>query len=291
MATLEDGTLAEPACSALAGKKKRFRTRVVCALGPDRQQRMSGSDDDSDGSDIDPDEMPGEFSSTAENIEPDELPAEWFSEAPDSAPSTPAVSAPTPTTAPSTPAAGSAPPMPLPSLARSTSATPRPPTPPLSDVGGARLSSGLSSKPKGAPRAGGSPDRAGRGTPACKRTPAHAAEGRDEKEEEEKDRADAQISLKAQIDWLVAIEDADPDLGHAHAGENQTRDRAYIQPPAEIEISVAVPAGATEGRRLQGQIEVAGRRRTVDVVLPGGVECGDVLQALHTLSMLRPLTC
>ena len=61
-------------------------------------------DGSSDGSDIDPDEMPGEFSSTDENIEPDDLPTEWFS---DSAPSTPGASA-AATTTPSTLAASAA---------------------------------------------------------------------------------------------------------------------------------------------------------------------------------------
>ena len=43
---------------------------------------------------------------------------------------------------------------------------------------------------------------------------------------------------------------------------------------------MVVPDGASPGRRLQGQIEVGGTRRTVDVVLPQGVQCGDVLQVL-----------
>ena len=182
--------------------------------------------DGSDGSDIDPDEMPGEFSSTAENIEPDELPDEWFS---DSAPNS----------VHSTSAMVRAPPTSLPSRAGPASGTPRVTTPPL-----------------------GEPDRAARDR------------------EEKRDRAVREDSLKAQIDWLVAIESTDPDLPPPPAGA-----------PAEIEISVVVPDGASEGRRLQGQIEVGGKQRTVDVVLPGGVACGDVLQVRtpkHTRVHIKP---
>ena len=238
---------------------------------------------DGSGSDIDPDEMPGEFSSTAENIEPDELPAEWFADsAPDSAPSTPAGAA-AAAAAPENPSAGSA--RWSSSSTRSLSparsyydgSTPRPPpTPPLVESP-SRLSnsssdspSRLSNRAEGAPRAGGSPEgnlrrRAGQ-SPWAKK-PEERKPERDEKEEEEEDRAVRQDSLKAQMDWLVALEDADPDLEPISSGA-----------PAEIEISVVVPDGASAGRRLQGQIEVGGKRRTVDVVLPEGVECGDVLQ-------------
>ena len=204
---------------------------------------------DGSGSDIDPDEMPGEFSSTAENLAPDELPAEWFSDsAPDSAPSTPAAPpAPSTGSPPSTaspPSTGSPPPTRprSPSAARSYYAglAPLPPpTPPLVEP-----PSRLSNRAEGAPRAG--------------------------VREEEEERAVRQDSLKAQMDWLVALEDADPDL------EPMISSGA----PAEIEISVVVPDGASPGRRLQGQIEVGGKRRTVDVVLPQGVQCGDVLQVL-----------
>ena len=139
---------------------------------------------DGSGSDIDPDEMPGEFSSTAENLAPDELPAEWFSDsAPDSAPSTPA--APPAASTASPPSTGSPPPTRprSPSAARSYYAglAPQPPpTPPLVEP------SRLSNRAEGAPRAG--------------------------VREEEEERAVRQDSLKAQMDWLVALEDADPDL-------------------------------------------------------------------------------
>lgn len=212
---------------------------------PGKFQRNSAMSDASDGSgsDIDPDEMPGEFSSTAENLAPDELPAEWFSDsAPDSAPSTPAATAAAAPPAPSTVAAASPPPTRprSPSAARSYYAglAPRPPpTPPLVES-----PSRLSNQAEGTPRAGG---------------------------REEEERAVRQDSIKAQMDWLVALEDADPDLEPISSFA-----------PAEIEISVVVPDGASPGRRLQGQIEVGGKRRTVDVVLPHGVQCGDVLQVL-----------
>lgn len=223
--------------------------RLVRVLTPAEKlfrnsNRAMSDGSDGSGSDIDPDEMPGEFSSTAENLAPDELPAEWFSDsAPESAPSTPAATAAAAPPAPSTVAAGSPPPTRprSPSAARSYYAglAPRPPpTPPLVES-----PSRLSNRAEGAPRAGG--------------------------REEEEERAVRQDSLKAQMDWLVALEDADPDLEPISSGA-----------PAEIEISVVVPDGASPGRRLQGQIEVGGKRRTVDVVLPQGVQCGDVLQVL-----------
>ena len=150
---------------------------------------------DGSGSDIDPDEMPGEFSSTAENIAPDELPAEWFSDAaPDSAPSTPAAAAAATAPTPSTPAAGSSPPTRprSPSGARSYYASTVGFTPPLIES-----PTRLSNRAEGAPRTGGSPEgnlrrRAGQ-SPWAKKAPVE----RDEKEEEEEDRAVRQDSLKA----------------------------------------------------------------------------------------------
>ena len=286
-------------CLELQKDKKILPVSVPLNMPPPPTQRLSSiattpattsarmSDgSDGSGSDIDPDEMPGEFSSTAENIEPDELPAEWFADsAPNSAPSTPAGAAAAAAAPPitSTSEAGSSTRSSTRSLSPARSyydgSTPRPPpTPPLVESpsrfsnSSSESPSRLSNRSEGAPRAGGSPEgnlrrRAGQ-SPWAKK-PEERKPERDEKEEEEEDRAVRQDSLKAQMDWLVALEDADPDLEPISSAA-----------PAEIEISVVVPDGASAGRRLQGQIEVGGKRRTVDVVLPEGVECGDVLQVL-----------
>ena len=199
-----------PACLSVAGSyvgvpldmpprrrrsaQQQHRQLPSGAMPPEESDGSDGS-----GSDIDPDEMPGEFSSTAENIAPDELPAEWFSDsAPDSAPSTPAAAAAATPPTPSTPAAGSSPPTTRPrspSGARSyyAGSAPRPPpTPPLIES-----PTRLSNRAEGAPRTGGSPEgnlrrRAGQ-SPWAKKAPVE----RDEKEEEEEDRAVRQDSLKA----------------------------------------------------------------------------------------------
>lgn len=183
-----------PACLAVVDTARNY----FGAMPPAESDGSDGS-----GSDIDPDEMPGEFSSTAENIAPDELPAEWFSDsAPDSAPSTPAAAAAAAPPNHSTPGAGSSPPTRprSPSAARSYYAAPVGSTPPRGPAGPPPLTespSRLSNRAEGAPRAGGSPEgnprrRAGQ-SPWAKKVPIE----RDEKEEEEEDRAVRQDSLKA----------------------------------------------------------------------------------------------